>query len=261
MVIKRWITDAWVKQDLDISIAEIVASGTPDSTTYLRGDGVWSTLSFAAVSHTHGDLTSAGIVQTATPPDIATGDHILIADNSDTDKLKKSSTVFGTTATTFLNNAGDWADPVSRVRTLFFDYETTTSGDPGQGDFRLNNASYSLATILYVDDQVRGADSGYDDIQPLLRRFESGIIEIIDTTTGSAAYYEIEHVTEQTGYFQYTIDYLDMAGAFSLVNGRKYEFRFHCMPLADQYTAGTLKAYWNSGTSTLHLRNDGTDPT
>ena len=42
MVIKKWSGSAWEKQDIDVSVGEIVASGTADSTTFLRGDGQWA---------------------------------------------------------------------------------------------------------------------------------------------------------------------------------------------------------------------------
>ena len=44
MVIKKWITDQWVLQGIDVAIADIVASGTPGSGNYLRGDGMWATV-------------------------------------------------------------------------------------------------------------------------------------------------------------------------------------------------------------------------
>jgi carbon monoxide dehydrogenase subunit G len=43
MTIKKWSGSAWVDQYVTTNVSNIVASGTPSSTTFLRGDGQWAT--------------------------------------------------------------------------------------------------------------------------------------------------------------------------------------------------------------------------
>lgn len=63
---------------------------------------------FAASTHAYGDITSAGdITTTAT---IASGDRIVINDES-ASKVTNSSITFGTATTTFLANNGTWQTP------------------------------------------------------------------------------------------------------------------------------------------------------
>jgi hypothetical protein len=47
MVIKKWNGSSWVATYPDVQIGNIEASGTPSSSTFLRGDGAWATISAA----------------------------------------------------------------------------------------------------------------------------------------------------------------------------------------------------------------------
>lgn len=62
----------------------------------------------AAGTHAHGEITSDGVITTNVT--VATGDRILISDSSDSSKIK-GGTAFGTTTTTYLNNAGAFTTP------------------------------------------------------------------------------------------------------------------------------------------------------
>jgi len=43
MKIKKWDGSAWVQDYPEVNVSSIVATGTPSSSTFLRGDGVWAT--------------------------------------------------------------------------------------------------------------------------------------------------------------------------------------------------------------------------
>lgn len=77
-------------------------------TSYARSNHVHPTdTSRAASTHDHGSITSAGAITSDTAA--AAGDKLVIADNSDSSKLKRSGITFGTDTTTFLRNDGQWA--------------------------------------------------------------------------------------------------------------------------------------------------------
>lgn len=89
-----------------------------DATTYasLSGnhaitEGVLKTVidqaSFAASSHTHGNITNDGKVTTNTAA--GSGQHLVITSTSDV--VEQSAITLGSTTTTFLSNAGTWLTP------------------------------------------------------------------------------------------------------------------------------------------------------
>ena len=80
------------------------------STDYARADHVHPTdTSRAASSHTHGSITNSGAITSDTT--VASGDKLVIADSSDSSKLKRSAIAFGSSTSTFLRNDGTWAEP------------------------------------------------------------------------------------------------------------------------------------------------------
>ena len=80
------------------------ASATVTGITKLGASG-----GAATYDHTHGNVSSAGAVSTNTA--IQSGDRLLIADASDSNKIKGTSITFGTSTTKFLRNDGTWATP------------------------------------------------------------------------------------------------------------------------------------------------------
>jgi hypothetical protein len=63
---------------------------------------------FAAGSHTHGNISNAGVVTTNTAA--GTGQHLVIT-NASTNAIEQSAITLGTTTTQFLSNAGTWLTP------------------------------------------------------------------------------------------------------------------------------------------------------
>ena len=63
----------------------------------------------ATYDHTHGSITNAGAITSNTT--IANGDHLVITDNSDSNKIKRASITFGTSQSTYLRNDGKWGTP------------------------------------------------------------------------------------------------------------------------------------------------------
>ena len=69
-----------------------------------------SDIGAASSSHTHGNVTNAGALQT-TDIDIASGDKLVIADSSDSGKIARSSVAFdGSTLSQVLSKAGSFVD-------------------------------------------------------------------------------------------------------------------------------------------------------
>lgn len=65
----------------------------------------------ATYDHTHGSITNAGAIADNTT--IENGDHLVITDTSDSDKIKRASITFGTSQSTYLRNDGKWGTPPS----------------------------------------------------------------------------------------------------------------------------------------------------
>jgi hypothetical protein len=78
----------------------------------------------------NGAKTFSDFTLSATDAVIASGDHLVIADNSNSDKIKDASLTFGTDTTSFLANNGTWQTPsisYSQVLTAIFGRTNTTA--------------------------------------------------------------------------------------------------------------------------------------
>lgn len=78
----------------------------------------------ATYDHTHGSITNAGAIADNTT--IENGDHLVITDNSDSNKIKRASITFGTSQSTYLRNDGTWGTPSTStpLPSSFFDSDT-----------------------------------------------------------------------------------------------------------------------------------------
>ena len=118
-----------------------------------------------------------------------------------------------TTVADFLPAGGDSA---------MFQYSTTTAdADPGAGKFRLNNATISSATIMYIDDlEFNGTDvsawvqswddvTGNDTNRGRIRISKANILDtwMVFKVTGA--------ITDASGYSKISLVYIDSAGTFT----------------------------------------------
>lgn len=134
-------------------------------TAWAKGDHVHPTdTSRAAASHAHGNITSGGDI-TATAPTVASGDKLIINDES-ASKITNGPS-FGTDTTKYLRNDGSWAVPPGTTT----DTDTTyTLGTTGTGSTRKvtltaggsgsGTQSVSVPDTLYGD--FTGASSSED---------------------------------------------------------------------------------------------------
>ncbi len=118
-----------------------------------------------------------------------------------------------TTVADFLPAGGDSA---------MFQYSTTTAdADPGAGKFRLNHATISSATQMYIDDlEYNGTDvtawvqswddvTGNDTNRGRIRISKANTLDtwMVFKVTGA--------ITDATGYSKITLVYIDSAGSFT----------------------------------------------
>ena len=107
---------------------------------------------YATSSHTHGSITNAGAITSNTT--IADGDHLVITDNSDSNKIKRASITFGTSDSTYLRNDGKWETPYTPLPSSLFDNNTpgivipiaTTTDDIA---FRQKPITYNTPSLLF----------------------------------------------------------------------------------------------------------------
>jgi hypothetical protein len=91
---------------------EVTTTGEAKAVSFTE-NGTSLVNKYAAKTHTHGDISSTGIITTNPGVVIASGDALLIADASVGDAIKKTSITFGTSTTTYLRNDGTWGTPSS----------------------------------------------------------------------------------------------------------------------------------------------------
>jgi hypothetical protein len=104
-ILKRWNGTSFEELYPKTVTSQISASGTPSSSTFLRGDGQWQIP--ATQSHTHGTIENNGTIISSTVA-VGSGDALLMTDVSNSNTIQKSAVVFGTATNTFLRNDGAW---------------------------------------------------------------------------------------------------------------------------------------------------------
>ena len=76
----------------------------------------------ATYDHTHGSITNDGAITANTT--IENGDHLVITDTSDSNKIKRTSITFGASQSTYLRNDGKWETPYTPLPSSLFDNNT-----------------------------------------------------------------------------------------------------------------------------------------
>lgn len=119
---------------------------------------------FAAKTHSHGNITSDGKI-TETGVALAANDSIVIVDSSDSSKVKKSSIAFdGKTATVFLSKKGTWESKVASAGTADSATKATQDGD-GNVITTTYTTNENFGTwVNLVSEAWEGLDEGKADI-------------------------------------------------------------------------------------------------
>ena len=108
--------------------------------------------------HTHGNITNDGKI-TAAAVAIGSGDNLVIIDNSNSNKLIKSTLTFGTDGTKALTNSGTWAPFISAHQDLS-EYAKLASpvftGTPQAPTPAAGTNSTQIATTAFVQNIVSG---------------------------------------------------------------------------------------------------------
>jgi hypothetical protein len=110
--------------------------------------------------------------------------------------------------------------PTSNGLAWLFDSSTSAS-DPGSGKFRLNNATASSATALYIDNENAGANSvtgwldSLDDAGNSSNRGHLIIVDPDQPTEVFRVYAVSGSVVDSTGYRTITISHMTGAGSFT----------------------------------------------
>ena len=99
--------------DYNVNVRGLGSAAYTDSSAYATSSHTHT--EYATSSHTHGSITNAGAITANTT--IADGDHLVITDNSDSDKIKRASITFGTSQSTYLRNDGTWGTPSTSTPT------------------------------------------------------------------------------------------------------------------------------------------------
>ena len=147
----------------------------------LNSSNTWTyfEFDFAPLSHTHGNIQSNGSLQ-PTDVTIATGDKLVVTDNSGSGMIARTSVAFDTTNTTqYLRKDGTWATPSGGTST---DVQINGTSITSSGTANIitnstyNSSSNKIATMsdvkgsdvllvtLSYSNSTYSIDSTYDDI-------------------------------------------------------------------------------------------------
>ena len=105
-------------------------------------------------THTHGYITNLGGISSSTV--IASGDHLVITDNSSSNALRATTITFGTGTTTYLRNDGTWGTPAGGTSVnIRSDNEIPYVNSAGD-DFDYSTAFTYNGSRLTVDGIISG---------------------------------------------------------------------------------------------------------
>lgn len=112
----------------------------------------------ATSSHTHGNITSAGALQTSDIT-IANGDKLVVTDSSDSSKVARASIAFdGSTATKALTQKGTWETFGTSNLTLGNTSSTAAAGNHTHGDATTSAAGFmTTAQVTKLNGIAAGA--------------------------------------------------------------------------------------------------------
>jgi hypothetical protein len=148
----------------------------------------------AASSHAHGNITSGGDI-TATAPTVASGDRLVI--NDDSASKITNGPAFGTSTTTYLRNDGTWATPEGGGSSFTVDvlYDSA-SGTTGTVTLSKTAANYNHMRIYYSVQEPAATRCSVDVYSPNGKYVDLFGTVATDSTTGIYA--------RKTGYINGT---------------------------------------------------------
>jgi hypothetical protein len=124
----------------------------------------------------NGAKTFSDFTLSATEVAIASGDHLVIADNSNSDKIKDATLTFGTDTTTFLANNGTWGTPWKKV--YGNDGYSSVGSGTGTTSITLTEAHTSYSTYM-----IQLSNQGVVGGPPPATSHESVIVTLYDNQT------------------------------------------------------------------------------
>ena len=129
--------------------------------------------SMTPTSHTHGNITNDGKLGSDVTK--ASGDKFVLTDSSDSNKIIRSNISLGTSTTTFLNNAGNWATPAGNfkginqgstlVNTTWGSNTTYTWSATGDGWLVIKAENNTVD--YYINNVKIGGVGNYEYSQPI----------------------------------------------------------------------------------------------
>lgn len=190
--------------------------------------------------------------------DLAAGDQLRIFSDPTTQTI---NSVAGYSRITLVQMRGSTGDQgLSAGLTYVYD-PTTTIGDPGPGAFRFDDSDFSLVTQIAIDDEA--FLDGDPDVSAYLLTWDDsgstvkGVIVVTDQDAPeNFAYYQLDSLTDQSGYVEYDVTYLTHNGSFSAAEVCSIEF-FRTGDKGDAGT-GNVSAAGSFGTDNVLIRADGT---
>lgn len=185
----------------------VPASGNASNTQIVLGNDTRLTNSRTPTSHTHGNITNAGALQT-TDITIASGDKLIVTDSSNNNIITRTSVTFdGSTTTKALTPKGTFETFINDVSDKMDKVDPT-----GSGSLSINRkanttiGASSVAIGLYCE---ASGDISYAEGCDTVANTEGSHAEGDNTIAGSATIDNIE----------YTGEYAHAEGSFTLAVG------------------------------------------
>jgi len=204
MKIKKWSGSAWVQDYPEVDVDAIVATGTPSSSTFLRGDGAWATPADeidGGNADTLDNLNSTQFLRSDTS-DTMTGNLALVGElrlNDTNTKILEGSN----NAVKIQTNSG---------------YTQIGPENSSWSHFRTDRARFYFGTGIDVDGDIRAYSNNTTKIQESTGHiFELGNRVLTTASEGSGNGLDADTVDGQHG--SYYLDYNNFTNTPTISTG------------------------------------------